>query len=269
VPANEAHISWASERHLRIEVGEDISPTTHARVQAVVHAISRANPRSLGVLDIIPAYATVLLALDSNLIAENGAPRIEAAIRQAIGNVLNLAGPGMGRPGHPSRIVEIPVCYAPAFALDLADVAAMHGLTPSDVIRLHTNADYVVHFVGFSPGFAYLGGLPTPLETPRLDKPRVRVPAGSVAIAGSQAGVYPHATPGGWRILGRTPLSMFDPRREPSSLLAMGDRVRFVEISEDEFLQIEREQRPQASPPYALDRVLKRRCSIALALDRS
>lgn len=241
MPIHAFDISWASERHLRIEVGHDISPTTHARVQAVVHAISHADPRSLGILDIIPAYATVLLSFNRSAIIRDGPSRIESAIRHAIDSALSAPEPAQGLPVQPSRLLEIPVCYAPAFALDLADVATMHALSPSDVIRLHTGAEYVVHFVGFSPGFAYLGGLPKQLETPRLDRPRVRVPPGSVAIAGSQAGVYPHATPGGWRILGRTPLRMFDATRQPPALLQLADRVRFVEIGEAECERMERE----------------------------
>lgn len=242
VPTDPINISWASERHLSIEVGHDISPTTHARVQAVVHAISKVNPRSLGILDIIPAYATVVLTLDLHAIERLGAGHIERMVRQATACLVEPVAAGSHVGARTTRVLEIPVCYAPAFALDLADVAEMHSLTPRDVIRVHTSAEYFVHFVGFSPGFAYLGGLPTQLETPRLDKPRVRVPAGSVAIAGSQAGVYPHATPGGWRILGRTPLKIFDARREPASLVAMGDRVRFVEIGEAELERIERER---------------------------
>ena len=111
---------------------------------------------------------------------------------------------------------------------DLADVAAHCGLSTEEVVRRHTGADYVVYFIGFQPGFAYLGGLDEALHTPRRAEPRVAVPAGSVGIGGAQTGIYPLATPGGWQLIGRTALPLFDPQAEPPTLLAPGDRVRFV-----------------------------------------
>jgi len=112
-------------------------------------------------------------------------------------------------------------------------------MTPAEVVKLHSSVRYVVYFLGFVPGFAYLGGLPEELATPRLPNPRRSTPAGSVGIAGRQTGVYPFATPGGWRVIGRTPLTMFDLSREGMSLLAVGDHVRFLPISVDRFRAIE------------------------------
>jgi inhibitor of KinA len=117
----------------------------------------------------------------------------------------------------------------------------MHELTEDAAIELHSSTDYTVYFLGFAPGFAYLGELPEALVTPRLATPRRSVPAGSVGIAGSQTGVYPIATPGGWRLLGRTPLKMFQPDRAEMSLLSIGDRVRFVPISRGQFAKLELE----------------------------
>lgn len=125
----------------------------------------------------------------------------------------------------PGRLVEIPVRYD---GPDLADVAAHCGLAPDEVVRRHSAADYIVYFIGFQPGFAYLGGLDEALHTPRRAEPRIAVPAGSVGIGGAQTGIYPLATPGGWQLIGRTALPLFDPRAEPPTLLAPGDRVRFV-----------------------------------------
>lgn len=130
------------------------------------------------------------------------------------------------------RLVEIPVCYGGAFGPDLEDVAALHGLTPAEVIRRHSAPRYQVQFLGFLPGFAYLTGLPPGLATPRLDTPRQVVPAGAVGIGGAQTGVYPLESPGGWRILGQTPLRLFAPSREPPALLRAGDWVRFVPVTE-------------------------------------
>ena len=146
------------------------------------------------------------------------------------------------------RLLEIPVCYWEEFGPDLQDVAATHGLTSEQVIQLHTSTTYLVYFLGFVPGFAYLGELPEALTTPRHATPRRKVPAGSVGIAGNQTGVYPFETPGGWRLLGRTPLAMFNagfasanpgtrfrPGRDDLSLLSIGDRVRFKAISREQF----------------------------------
>lgn len=179
--------------------------------------------REPGILNLHPAYATLLISFDPRLITHG---RVEALARAAESAHAELPA---------TALVEIPVCYGGEFGPDLDDVAAHCRLTADGVIELHSSAEYLVHFIGFSPGFPYLGGLPEALATPRLLAPRVRVPAGSVAIGGSQTGVYPLASPGGWRLIGRTPLRLFRPEVEPPALLAMGDRVRFLPISRPEF----------------------------------
>ncbi len=133
------------------------------------------------------------------------------------------------------RRVEIPVCYGGDEGPDLEAVAAAHGLKAGEVVALHSGAEYFVSGVGFAPGFPYLGGLPAPLHTPRRPTPRTRVPAGSVAIGGAQTGVYPYDTPGGWHLIGRTPLRLFNPQARPPALLQLGDRVRFRPITLEEF----------------------------------
>lgn len=135
----------------------------------------------------------------------------------------------------PQRTVEIPVCYDAEFAMDLASVAGGHSLSTDEVIQLHANANYVVQMIGFSPGFPYLSGLPSQLHTPRRASPRLKVPVGSVAIGGSQTGVYSLETPGGWNIIGRTPVRLFDSQRDPPCLLRTGDAIRFVAIDRDQF----------------------------------
>jgi inhibitor of KinA len=136
------------------------------------------------------------------------------------------------------RQIEIPVCYGGEFGPDLNDVAEMHGMTAAEVIELHSSPIYVVYFLGFAPGFAYLGGLPAALASSRLETPRAKVPQGSVGIGGNQTAVYPFSTPGGWRLIGRTPLEMFRRNAEPMSLLQIGDQVRFRTISEKEFAEL-------------------------------
>jgi len=134
-----------------------------------------------------------------------------------------------------SRLVEIPVCYDAEFAPDLEAVAVAHALQPDEVIRIHCGTEYYVQMIGFSPGFPYLAGLPPQLHTPRRHSPRLRVPVGSVAIGGNQTGIYSLETPGGWNIIGRTPVRLFDVDRNPPCLLTAGDRVRFVQIDRDQF----------------------------------
>ncbi len=133
------------------------------------------------------------------------------------------------------RKLDIPVCYDSDFALDLTSVADAHDLNPDDVVRLHWNAIYVVQMLGFSPGFPYLAGLPSQLHTPRRASPRIQVPAGSVAIGGAQTGIYSCKSPGGWNVIGRTPVQLFDPQRDPPCLLRTGDVIRFVPIGRRQF----------------------------------
>ncbi|HJU25447.1 MAG TPA: 5-oxoprolinase subunit PxpB [Rhodanobacteraceae bacterium] len=135
----------------------------------------------------------------------------------------------------PGRPIEIPVCYGGEYGPDLDAVAAHAGLAPDEVVARHTAAEYTVAMIGFAPGFPYLLGLDAALAMPRRRDPRTRVPAGSVAIGGAQTGIYPHELPGGWQLIGRTPLALFDPQREPPCLLAPGDRLRFRAIRVDEF----------------------------------
>lgn len=173
-----------------------------------------------GVLNVHPAYQSILIVF--NPLTTNHAA-IEAFIQARWLDVASVTPPE-------TRLINIPVRYGGADGPDLQSVAELHGITPQQVIEGHTSAIYRVSFLGFVPGFAYLSGLPESLVTPRLSDPRKIVPAGSVGIAGNQSGVYPFATPGGWRLIGRTPESMFDPSREPMSLLETGDHVRFVPL---------------------------------------
>jgi inhibitor of KinA len=133
------------------------------------------------------------------------------------------------------RVVEIPVCYGGELGPDLEDVAAKHGISPDEVVSIHSSGDYLVYMVGFMPGFAYLGGLSERIATPRRSSPRTAVPAGAVGIGGQQTGVYPMVSPGGWNLIGRSPRKIFDIARDEPSLLAAGDRVRFRPISRADF----------------------------------
>lgn len=138
-------------------------------------------------------------------------------------------------PSAADRIVHIPLCYGGEYGPDLSGLAFYHGLSEAEVIDLHTSRDYPVYMIGFAPGFPYLGGLDERLATPRRSVPRIQIPAGSVAIGGAQTGIYPLMTPGGWHVIGRTPLALFRPDADPPSLLQAGDIVRFVPIAPDEY----------------------------------
>ncbi len=177
-----------------------------------------------GILNLHPAFASVLVELDPR---RHTHAEIEKLVRLSVEHAPEEELPA-------SRLVEIPVRYGGEFGPDLDDVARYHDLTPRRIVELHASAEYEVSFVGFATCFPYLAGLRAELATPRLAAPRKHVAAGSVAIAGSQAGVYPLASPGGWRVIGRTPLRLFDPVGEPPPVLRMGDRVRFVPIEEGE-----------------------------------
>ena len=209
-------IQPASDRSLFISFGDEISIEAHHQVARLTQALEGQR----GVLNLHPAFASVLIDFDPRLHTHAD---IEALARRRVETAVDEA--------REARVVEIPVCYGGEFGPDLENVARHAGLAPERVIELHAAADYLVYFVGFATCFPYLGGLPPELATPRLSAPRKHVPAGSVAIGGSQAGIYPLASPGGWRIVGRTPLALFDPQSSPPPLLRMGDRVRFVPIT--------------------------------------
>ncbi len=214
----DVQIRASSDRSLLVSFGEEISPPAHRAVRRLTAALGGAR----GISNLHPAFASVLVEFDPRL---HSHAEIESLVRLSLERAPEEEPPA-------SRLVEIPVRYGGAYGPDLDDVARHHDLTPSRVVELHASAGYEVCFVGFSTCFPYLAGLPAELATPRLAAPRKHVAAGSVAIAGSQAGVYPLASPGGWRVIGRTELRLFDPAGEPPPLLRMGDRVRFVPIEE-------------------------------------
>lgn len=204
----------ASDRSLLISLGDEISIEAHHQVRLLTQSLEGLR----GILNIHPAYASVLIDFDPRIRAHS---EVEKFVRDRMESAIHSAPP-------PARTIEIPVCYGGESGPDLADVAKHTGLAPERVVELHAAADYLVYFVGFSTCFPYLGGLPPELATPRLPAPRKHVPVGSVAIGGSQAGIYPLASPGGWRLIGRTSLRLFDPHGSPPPLLRMGDHVRFV-----------------------------------------
>jgi len=211
-------IQPASDRSLLLTFGDEISLDAHLAVARLTRCLQGVR----GILNLHPAYTSVLVDFDPRL---HSHAQMEALVRE------RLASYEDAPPPEPRR-VEIPVRYGGESGPDLGDVARHTGLSVDRVVELHAAAEYLVYFVGFATCFPYLGGLPPELATPRLAAPRKQVPAGSVAIGGAQAGIYPLASPGGWRLIGRTHLKLFDPSASPPPLLRMGDRVRFVPMRE-------------------------------------
>jgi len=224
-----ARFQWASDQSLLVYFGQKITLQAHQQVRKLLRLLE-LEPIA-GVRNLHPAYCSLLVKFDGLRLRHD---EVEAILRRYLERLEEIKLPE-------PRLVEIPVCYGEEFGPDLAEVCAIHGLTPAQAIELHASAEYLVYFLGFVPGFAYLGELPEALVTPRLAVPRRRVPAGSVGIAGNQTGVYPFSTPGGWRLIGRTPVAMFRDEREGLSLLSIGDRVRFAPISEARFGALEKE----------------------------
>ncbi len=206
-----------------IEFGETIDPTLNDRVLALTDALEKLSVP--GVIEMVPTYRSV---------AVYGDPLLEEATPLA-DRLLDLASTtGTSAPRKP-RHVEIPVLYGGDCGPDLVDLASMAGLSPEDVVASHQSVTYRVYMLGFSPGFPYLGSVPETIAAPRLAEPRAKVPPGSVGIAGFQTGIYPQESPGGWRLIGRTPVELYDPGRTNPFLLQAGDQVRFVAIAQCEF----------------------------------
>jgi KipI family sensor histidine kinase inhibitor len=221
--AGELNIRPLAESGLLVEFPNVIEPAVVERVMALTAALDVVQPP--GLHDIVPSYRTIQLAFDP-LVTDGDT--LAGVVRR-----LAAASSPHSRAG--GREVTIPVAYGGAQGPDLADVAAYTGLARDEVCARHAMASYRVACMGFAPGFGYLVGLPPELETPRRATPRTRVPAGSVAIGGAQTGVYPSELPGGWNIIGRTPVTLFDVARPEPFLIKPGDHVRFAPISSAEY----------------------------------
>ena len=225
-------LSPLGDRALLVHVGSTIDEATHRRVRAVCALLAaRGIP---GVVELVPSYAAVAVHYDPALVRPAATTRSDSPYHALVSTVTAALAELREEEAPPPRLVELPVCYGGAHGPDLEDLARRHGLSPDEVVAIHTSGDYLVYMLGFAPGFAYLGGLPSSLITPRRPEPRTVVPAGSVGIGGSQTGVYPLAMPGGWQLIGRTPLRLFDPERTPPALLDVGDHVRFRALAPHE-----------------------------------
>ncbi|MCL6588123.1 MAG: 5-oxoprolinase subunit PxpB [Anoxybacillus sp.] len=225
-----------SENALIIKFGDQINYDIHRRVRQFINYFTDHHIE--GIIEVVPAYTTVTVYYDPIQFVKNlnRKSHIEVLPFERICTVLKniLSSLESVNISHGNEVV-IPVCYGGEFGPDLEFVAHHNGLTPEDVIQIHSGAEYLVYMIGFAPGFPYLGGMPEQIATPRRSSPRLKIPAGSVGIAGMQTGVYPIETPGGWQLIGRTPLPLFVPENNPPTLLQAGDRIRFRAISRQEY----------------------------------
>jgi inhibitor of KinA len=219
------------EGGITVELGDAIDPAVNARVHALARAVAhRLRGR---VLEVVPSYASLLVIFDPLAVRRAELERrLEALAREIAGAEVEP----------PRRVVRVPVGYGGAWGTDLDEVARLTGLSPEEVVARHAAPVYRVYLLGFTPGFPYLGGLDPRLACPRMDSPRLATPAGSVALAGLQTGIYPVESPGGWRILGRTPARLFDPAPGASRpfLLAAGDGLRFLPVEREAYGEIAR-----------------------------
>ena len=214
----------ASDQALLVYLGKEIGSAAHERVVQLLRLLQQ-EPLAW-IRNIQPAYCSLLITFDAVTVDHT-------EVQEKLSEYESRADK---MPAGKARLVEVPVCYGGEFGPDLDDVAAQRGMLPEKVVELHFARTYHAYFLGFAPGFAYLGDLAEELAAPRLQTPRKEVAAGSVGIAGRQTAVYPFATPGGWRLIGRTPLEIFRKDRAPMGLIAIGDQVRFRPITKAEFL---------------------------------
>jgi KipI family sensor histidine kinase inhibitor len=216
------------ETALVVEFGDEISPEINSKVIALNEKLSKAEIYEIE--ELVPTYRSLLIRYNPlKTTYTQLCLRIKAIEKTLIKTPVETKG----------RKIAIPVIYGGEYGPDLAYVAQYHKLSEEQVIALHSKREYRVYMIGFVAGFPYLGEVPDEIATPRLEKPRLKVPAGSVGIAEKQTGIYPCEAPGGWQIIGRTPIRLFDPRQQPPALLKPGDIVKFKPISEEEFKTIQ------------------------------
>ncbi|MGG4144186.1 5-oxoprolinase subunit PxpB [Paenibacillus algorifonticola] len=241
-PVFEVKLSPLGDTAIIVELGSAIDRKTHERVQALSSYLRR-EPFP-GLIELVPAYVTLTIFYDpmkllAPLAEHNWNPQAEAAASPyewVCQLLLDIVSKLDNEQAAAPRIITLPVCYGGELGPDLAAVAEHSGLSVSEVIAMHAARPYLVHMVGFAPGFPYLGGLPEQIATPRRSTPRLRIEPGSVGIGGKQTGVYPIVSPGGWQIIGRTPVALFRPAHEQPSLLRAGDQVNFEPISHEAFI---------------------------------
>ena len=222
----EVRFLLTGDTSLTVEFGNEISTIINAQIRAFNIALQ--SSKIPGILETVPTYRSLTVHYDPSIILY--APLVKK-LSGLLGQLDQIQIP-------PSEVLEIPVLYGGEMGPDLDFVAQHNGKTPAEVIRIHTSTEYLIYMLGFTPGFTYLGGMSDAIATPRLKTPRVKIPAGSVGIAGTQTGVYPIDSPGGWQLIGRTPVHMYDPARETPILPQAGQYIKFYAIDQREYDKI-------------------------------
>ena len=220
-------ISPVGDRAISIDFGQVIDPTINRHIRQTIERIKALQLE--GIIELVPTYCALLVEYDAMLYSYSEiCNTIEPTLEEGMTNTTNEL----------VTVVEVPTVYGGEFGPDLSFVASHNHLSEDEVISIHSGTDYLVYMLGFIPGFTYLGGMDPRIATPRLSSPRTLIPAGSVGIAGEQTGTYPSDSPGGWQIIGRTPVTMYDMAKAQAALLNAGDYVRYVPIDESEFHRI-------------------------------
>lgn len=217
------------ENAVVMEFANEIEKNVNAKIRSVVEQIDKDNLDYI--IDVLPTYRSLLIQYDAKKIGYN----------EIVDRLKKYENADVSKEEETVRLIKIPTVYGGEYGQDLDFVANHNNITTEEVIKIHTGTDYLVYMLGFIPGFTYLGGMSDKIATPRLSSPRAKIDAGSVGIAGAQTGMYPSDSPGGWQIIGRTPLKLFSPEKEPPVFVNSGDYIRYVQIDEDEFKKIKQQ----------------------------
>ena len=217
----------AGDRALVVEFGDKIEEEVNSKIRSLTVAIKQEG--IIGINETVPTYRSLMVIYDPMIIELD---ELIGAIKSIISRMHELKLPD-------AKVIEIPTLYGGEYGPDIEFVADHNKISIDEVIKIHTDMEYLIYMIGFTPGFPYLGGMSNKIEAPRLQNPRTKIPAQSVGIAGKQTGIYPIESPGGWQLIGRTPVKLYDPYRKDPVLLNAGDYIKFVQIDENEYKNIE------------------------------
>lgn len=223
-----------------VQLSTNIHPTVHQKIIQLTEIIEK-DPFT-GFIEVVPSYNSVTIYYNPIKIYQTYTKKFITVYEKVSGFIENYLKQLGDTPNVEKRLIEVPVVYGGTYGPDLEEVARSNNLSTDEVIAIHSKPEYLVYMIGFAPGFPYLGGMNESIATPRKETPRPSIPSRSIGIAGKQTGIYTLETPGGWQIIGRTPLNLFSPKKNPPSLLKSGDKIRFVPITSSEYEEIRREQ---------------------------